>query len=148
MVSNDKSFYSNYKSGLTFFVILIQIIHFWNIFFKDIINFFENNVHNTFGDIKELKANLNGKYIGLYFSSNWSHACKTFTPILVKFYKKHSKIKKFEIIFISSDETIDEFKISCAQMPWLFLSFDQRSIKVKIYFGSWVNFLLIFKQKF
>lgn len=81
----------------------------------------------------DLKVHLKEKTLGLYFSGHWSSACKTFTPILTRFYKSHSKTKKFEIIFISSDESLEEFKKSYAEMPWLALAFDQRHVKVKFF---------------
>ena len=88
-------------------------------------------MYNAAGNAVDLKTNLNEKILGLYFSGGWSSTCKVFTPLLVKFYKKHSKTKKFEIIYISSDESEDEFKKSVSGMPWLALSFEQRNIKVK-----------------
>ena len=91
----------------------------------------ESHVYNSIGEKIDLKTHLNGKTLGLYFAGRWSSACKTFMPILTSFYKSHGKAKKFEIVFISSDESLEEFKMNFADMPWLALSYDQRHIKVK-----------------
>ncbi len=52
--------------------------------------------------------------------------CATFTPILIKFYKKYAEEKNLEIIFISSDEDEESFDEYYKDMPWLKLEYQQR----------------------
>lgn len=62
---------------------------------------------------------LEGKTIGLYFSSSWCSPCKQFTPTLISFYKKFHLKQQFEIILIpyhESDNT--EYYHYASQMPW------------------------------
>lgn len=51
------------------------------------------------------------KYLLLYFSASWCPPCQSFTPILSKFYDKHGGATKdnVEIIYISSDQSIEQF---------------------------------------
>jgi nucleoredoxin len=55
----------------------------------------------------------------LYFSAHWCPPCQSFTPILADFYVQHAQSDKFEIIYISSDRTEEEFmKYFTTKMPW------------------------------
>ncbi len=78
---------------------------------------------------------MKGKIVGLYCSANYCHPCKEFTPLLIEFYKKFSKSKNFEIIFISLDQTEDEFNKYYSEMPWYAVSFTDHKVKVK----EWVK---------
>ncbi len=92
-----------------------------------------------------------GKIIGLYFSAHWyllhfiskfirnyflafsrCPPCRGFTPILIDFYKAHSKDKNFEIIFISSDRDEQSFIEYYKDMPWLTLSYNERKKKEEL----------------
>ncbi|UJR18210.1 hypothetical protein I4U23_005111 [Adineta vaga] len=70
-----------------------------------------------------------GKIIGLYFSAHWCPPCRSFTPILTEFYNKYSEEKKFEIIFLSSDNDEESFNEYYKEMPWLTLDFKEREKK-------------------
>jgi thiol-disulfide isomerase/thioredoxin len=60
------------------------------------------------------------KIIALYFSASWCGPCRQFTPILVDFYKRmNEKKKKFEVIFISKDQSAEQFGAYYSKMPWL-----------------------------
>lgn len=78
---------------------------------------FINNKGNKF-----TRADLAGKYIGIYFSAHWCPPCRGFTPQLVKVYNKlKAEGKPFEIIFASSDRDKASFEEYFAEMPWLSL---------------------------
>lgn len=63
---------------------------------------------------------LKGKHIGIYASASWCPPCKTFTPKLIDTYKKvKEKRDDFEIIFVSSDRSIEDFTAYFRTMPWL-----------------------------
>ncbi|XP_006008021.1 nucleoredoxin-like [Latimeria chalumnae] len=63
---------------------------------------------------------LEGSHLALYFSAHWCPPCRSFTPFLVETYKKlKSQGEKFEIIFVSSDRSLDSFKQYFGEMPWL-----------------------------
>lgn len=64
--------------------------------------------------------------VALYFSAHWCPPCKMFTPVLAKTYQEiNSGIKQLEIIFISSDQSEEDFKNYYGQMPFLAMQFDQ-----------------------
>ncbi|CAM9144331.1 unnamed protein product [Phaeothamnion confervicola] len=70
---------------------------------------------------------LTGKVIALYFSASWCEPCKTFTPQLKELYATLAAAgKPFEVIFVSSDKSEEEFKAYHADMPWLALPFNGR----------------------
>ncbi len=52
--------------------------------------------------------------------------CRSFTPVLIQFYKEHSKEKNFEIIFLSSDRDQESFNEYYNDMPWFTLDFKER----------------------
>jgi len=60
-----------------------------------------------------------GKVIGLYFSAHWCPPCRGFTPKLVEMYQKLKAAgKDIEIVFVSSDKSMQEFQEYFAEMPW------------------------------
>ena len=68
-----------------------------------------------------------GAVIGLYFSAHWCPPCRGFTPKLAAVYEDIKKAHQdFEIVFISSDNSEDEFKSYLDEMPWLALPFDNK----------------------
>jgi len=71
-----------------------------------------------------------GKTVGIYFSAHWCPPCRGFTPKLAEFYKKLHTEKNFEIVFVSSDKSKDEFDKYYEEMPWLALPFSDRDRKV------------------
>ena len=78
---------------------------------------------------KELSTNT-GAVLGLYFSAHWCPPCRKFTPKLAKVYENLKKSSQdFEVIFISSDSSEDEFKSYFKEMPWLAIPFDDKSMK-------------------
>jgi len=65
---------------------------------------------------------------GLYFSASWCPPCQRFTPLLIDFYNATKKLvsndttataTEFEIIYVSSDRTNEEFEEYYGKMPWL-----------------------------
>lgn len=66
----------------------------------------------------------------LYFSASWSPPCRSFTPILSKFYRKANKPEKqLEIIFISCDISEDQYNEYYSTMPWLSVPYKEQGIK-------------------
>ena len=71
--------------------------------------------------------------VGLYFSAHWCPPCRSFTPILATWYSKLTSgtLKgKFEVIFLSSDQSEEEFDSYFKTMPWCALPFSDRDKKV------------------
>lgn len=73
----------------------------------------------------------NFKAVGLYFSSSKCSSCNVFTMMLKSTYPELIK-NDIEIIFISSDDNINEFNEYYKKMPWLALPYENRNIKKKL----------------
>jgi len=67
--------------------------------------------------------------IALYFSAHWCPPCRGFTPQFAESYKTSLKAKGLEVVFISSDKNMAEFKKYFGEMPWLAIPFDDRARK-------------------
>jgi len=71
-----------------------------------------------------------GSVIGLYFSAHWCPPCRAFTPNLAKVYNELKEAgKDFEVIFISSDGSDEEFKEYHKEMPWLAIPYNNEDEK-------------------
>lgn len=57
--------------------------------------------------------------------------CKSFSPILIEFYKKFAEKEKFEVIFVSSDRSVPSFNEYYAKMPWLAIAAELGSAELK-----------------
>lgn len=74
-----------------------------------------------------------GGVVGLYFSG----ACppgRAFTSLLVSFYAKLQRGdggKKFEIVFVSSDEEEEMFNLCLSEMPWHAVPFCEHELRVR-----------------
>ena len=78
---------------------------------------------------EELSTNT-GAVLGLYFSAHWCPPCRKFTPKLAEVYENLKKSSQdFEVVFISSDSSDDEFKSYLKEMPWPAIPFDKESVK-------------------
>lgn len=64
---------------------------------------------------------LNGKYVGLYFSASWCGPCRSFTPKLAKFKEIHKE--NFEVVLIGSDGSskAQANYMKKYKMPWFAL---------------------------
>ena len=78
--------------------------------------------------IQTSNANLTGyEAIGIFFSGHWCPPSRKFTPELVKTYKMmRANGKSFQIVFVSSDESVEEFKLYHGEMPWLAVPYEHR----------------------
>jgi nucleoredoxin len=48
--------------------------------------------------------------VALYFSASWCPPCKTFSPRLIDFYLAAAKDNGLEIVYVSSDKTVESFE--------------------------------------
>lgn len=64
----------------------------------------------------------------VYFSAHWCPPCRGFTPVLAKWYNKHKDDtgKECEIVFVSSDRNLSEYKTYFKTMPWVSMPFDDK----------------------
>ncbi|CAF1279982.1 unnamed protein product [Rotaria sp. Silwood1] len=94
---------------------------------------FDGHILNKSKELVDLNdEKYKDNIIGLYFSAHWCPPCRGFTPVLIEFYKSYAEKKKFEIIFISSDNDEDSFNEYYNDMPWLTLDFKEREKAEKI----------------
>ena len=61
--------------------------------------------------------------LALYFSAHWCGPCRHFTPRLKQFYANTSR-EDLEIVFISLDRDMEQFRQYFATMPWLAMDFE------------------------
>ena len=73
---------------------------------------------------------LEGKYVGLYFSAHWCGPCKLFTPQLIETYNALKAAgQNFEVVFCSLDNDEEQYKEYYGSMPWLSLGYDNPAVK-------------------
>lgn len=93
----------------------------------------------------------NKKYLAAYYSAAWCGPCRSFTPDLVKWYKRNkSKLDQFDIIFVSADrsaEGMEEYMIEDG-MPWPAVPFGSLKPKSPIYGkgGPGIPSLVVFDE--
>ena len=76
-------------------------------------------------DVYALTQVIEYEKFGLYFSAHWCPPCRLFTTVLVDFYNKiNEKEKKLEIIFVSNDQSPQQFNEYYKTMPWCAVNFD------------------------
>jgi nucleoredoxin len=73
----------------------------------------------------------NKEFVLLYFSASWCPPCRAFSPLLIDFYKKHKDSGKFEVVYVSSDRSLDEFEEYYGKMPWSAIATDADSAQIK-----------------
>ncbi|PNW71279.1 hypothetical protein CHLRE_16g647534v5 [Chlamydomonas reinhardtii] len=73
-------------------------------------------------------SELDGKYVGIYFSAHWCPPCRAFTPLLRKTYLMLTALgKPFEVVFVSSDQSQQEFDNYYEEMPWMSIPYGESS---------------------
>jgi nucleoredoxin len=92
------------------------------------------------------------KYLAVYFSASWCGPCRKFTPRLVDWYKQQAQHDKFEVIFVSRDNSNEEMIEYMKQdaMPWPALSFakaNQGNSPLEKYEGNGIPCLVIIDRE-
>ncbi|CAK4677780.1 hypothetical protein AeMF1_001244 [Aphanomyces euteiches] len=100
----------------------------------------------TQGDVA-VEHELAGKtVVGLYFSALWCSPCQEFTPVLTATYDKvKSAHPDFELVYVSSDQSQDQFDEAYAKLPFPALPFADRRLKaalVERFNVPWVPFVV------
>jgi nucleoredoxin len=70
---------------------------------------------------------LAGKFVGIYFGAQWDHDGQDFDRLLTELYHNvngRDMIATFEIVYISSDRTAEEFQQGMRQRQFYSLPFD------------------------
>ena len=78
-------------------------------------------------------SQLKDKYLMLYFSASWCPPCRAFTPKLSAFYSE-LKVQRtdFELLFVSSDKTEENFNDYFKKMSFGALPFQYRDTKAAL----------------
>lgn len=81
-------------------------------------------------------SSLAGKHVSFYFSAHWCGPCRGFTPKLVEAYNSAKAAgKNWEVIFVSADNSDDEFEEYYGTMPFLALPHeDPRAAELNTFF--------------
>ena len=92
-------------------------------------SFSENLVYKN-GKVISAEKVLSGKTVAVYFSASWCGPCRLFTPKLVDFYNSCAGKKNVEIVFASSDRTLNAMQqyMQKANMPWPAIPFDAQKL--------------------
>ena len=87
------------------------------------------------------------EFVAIYFSAHWCPPCRGFTPVLSSFYDEMNKDgKKFEVIFVSSDQDEASFIDYFFDMPWKAVSYDVDRQAIKQHHGvNGIPMLPLFK---
>jgi len=66
-------------------------------------------------------------YVVLFFSAQWCGPCRTFTPELVQFHRRHSQRGKVAVIYVSSDCSENQMMryLRDSNMPWHAVPYDR-----------------------
>lgn len=70
------------------------------------------------------------EFVLLYFSAVCP-SCEFFCPLLKEFYEKHGDAAKIQVVYVSSDKTLDDFDENYAKMPWPSITNDDDGYEVK-----------------
>jgi len=71
-----------------------------------------------------------------YFSAHWCPPCRKLTPLLVEFYQalrnENIDSSEFDVVFISSDRSQEQFDDYYDEMPWAHLKLDDSDEKMRL----------------
>ncbi|GAX22653.1 hypothetical protein FisN_17Lh146 [Fistulifera solaris] len=70
-------------------------------------------------------------FVLLYFSASWCPPCQAFSPVLIDFYDRYAAAFKLEIVYVSSDRSLNEFSDYYGKMPWAAIPTDNGAAKIK-----------------
>jgi thiol-disulfide isomerase/thioredoxin len=74
---------------------------------------------------------INASIIGLYFSGEYCHYCKEFSAMLIDSYPK-LRANKIDIIYVSSDKTIEQYESVCWTQPWHALAYGDTDLRMNL----------------
>lgn len=75
-----------------------------------------------------------------YFSASWCPPCRQFTPVLAELYNQvNASGKRFEVVYVSWDQSIQQFNDYYGHMPWLALPFENSAAKDALYQSFGIN---------
>jgi nucleoredoxin len=78
------------------------------------------------------------KYYAIYYSAHWCGPCVAFTPELVRWYGRMSKMHpEFELVFFSHDKTAEDMEAYMREMrmPWPAVKFEEKE-KIRSWAGN------------
>ena len=73
----------------------------------------------------------NKDFVLLYFSASWCPPCQAFSPVLIDFYQRYAAEFKLEVVYVSSDRSLNEFNDYYGKMPWAAIPTDSGAAKMK-----------------
>eukprot|EP01062_Namystynia_karyoxenos_P076874 TRINITY_DN7621_c0_g3_i1.p1 TRINITY_DN7621_c0_g3~~TRINITY_DN7621_c0_g3_i1.p1 ORF type:complete len:3783 (+),score=730.83 TRINITY_DN7621_c0_g3_i1:78-11351(+) len=85
------------------------------------------------GSRKPTASVLRGmKAVLIFFSGHWCPPSKAFTPQFIEWYKRNHAKAGFEVVFVSSDNSAEEFDDYFGSMPWTALPYEDRKRKKEL----------------
>ena len=74
----------------------------------------------------DTNAQDNVESVGQYFSALWCPPCKMFNPKIINVYKEiNEKAKKLELIYISGDQSEEDYNECIKSQPFLAIQYDE-----------------------
>mmetsp|Transcript_20193 Transcript_20193/g.58402 ORF Transcript_20193/g.58402 Transcript_20193/m.58402 type:complete len:210 (-) Transcript_20193:61-690(-) len=72
-----------------------------------------------------------GELVAIYVSASWCPPCRSFTPVLINFFKVAGKANGLRIVFVSSDRDVSSFNEYFKKMPWAALPYGAESAEIQ-----------------
>lgn len=80
------------------------------------------------GDVQSF-GSLPGKATALFFGAGWCPSCVDFSTDLAEWYEADLRERGLDVVFVSSDESEDDFREYFAKQPWHALDHSNRQSK-------------------
>jgi thiol-disulfide isomerase/thioredoxin len=126
--------------GVVIWTFDFRILHGYLRFILRIYIFYFISLHTVFHICDHYEASGLVYYSGIYFSAQWCSPCRSFTPILKRFFEENTK--DFAVVFVSSDIDQSAFDEYFSTMPWYAVPYTDTELKVSSFIKSYLVLIL------